>query len=188
MGRICISIFAALFALSGPAAGKNWPLIRPLKEKHVFRDAGSDGADAPLFTFILDTLGTPVYKVECHNGNYPDDSEINFSGDFQCALFAVKGRNLTSSDLLAGAKDDKNRARMHSAQLRGDCLQYPEYGAERHFRVRGMVVTLRFSDVKWSAGRLAGFTLTLEAAPDESAVSAVSESIAGPEPPAACDP
>ena len=161
-------------------------MIRPLEEKHVFTGIGKNGVDTPLFTFILDTLGTPVYKVECHNGNYPDDSEMNFSGDFECALFAVKGRNLTSGDLLAGAKDEKNRARMDSAQLRGECLQYPEYSTERHFKLRGMVITLRFSDAAWSAGRLAGFTFTLKAVPDESAASAVPETLADQELPASC--
>jgi hypothetical protein len=184
MAGILFSTLLTLFGISRQAAAKSWPVIRPLEEKHVFRDVGENGADIPLFTFMLDTLGTPVYKVECHNGNYPDDSEMNFSGDFQCALFAVKGRNLTSGDLFSTAKDDKNRARMLSAQLRGDCLQYPEYSTERHFKLRGMLVTLQFSGAEWRAGRLSGFTFTLKAVPEEAGVSAASESVA----PASCVP
>lgn len=175
-------MLAALVAVNGLAAAKSWTVIRPLEEKHAF-DA-KDGADTPLFTFILDTLGIPVYKVECHNGNYPDDSEMNFSGDFQCALFAVKGRNLLSGDLLAQG----NRARMNSAQLRGDCLQYPEYSTERHFKLRGMRITLGFSEMKWTPGKLAGFTFTLQAVPDESALNGTAEAYAGPEPPVSCFP
>lgn len=185
-------MLAALFAVSSLAATKSWPVIRPLDEKHVFMDVGKKDADTPLFTFILGTLGIPLYKLECHNGNYPDDSEINFSGDFQCALFAIKGRNLLSGDLLGNAKEpqgaEKNRARIHAAQLRGDCLQFPEYSTERHFKLRGMQITLRFSDIEWSAGRLSGFTFTLKAVPDESAVSAMPESYAGPDPPSPCYP
>jgi hypothetical protein len=110
------------------------------------------------------------------------------SGDFQCALFAVKGRYLRSGDLLAPATDRLNRGRMHAAQLRAPCLDYPEYSTLRHFKLRGMLVTLGFTDPRWRSGKLIGFTLTLSATPDESAASPTPEHVAGPEPPASCYP
>lgn len=80
---------ASLFAQSS-----KWPTIRPLEEKKVFINPGQNNTDTPFAAFIKDSNGVPVYKLECHNGNYEDESEINFSGDFQCALFAVKGATI----------------------------------------------------------------------------------------------
>ncbi len=178
-----------------------WPTVQPLEEKHVFNGAGQDGSDTSVLAFIKDTHGTPVYKLECHNGNYDNESEMNFSGDFQCALFAVKGKTLTSGDLLASdtknelSTDWWNRGRMRAAQLRGACLQYPEYSTERHFKLRGMLLALNFTNIQWSPRQnrqgdppLTGFTFTVKVVPDESANSSRAELAAGPIPPAACYP
>jgi hypothetical protein len=35
-------------------------------------------------------------------------------------------------------------------ELIGDCANYPEYGRVRHFRLRGMELTLQISDLKIS--------------------------------------
>jgi hypothetical protein len=32
---------------------------------------------------------------------------------------------------------------------RGACTRYPEYDAVRHSRLRGMLITFQFSDLKW---------------------------------------
>ena len=42
---------------------------------------------------------------------------------------------------------------MRAAQLRGKCLAYPEYSTDRHFKLRGMLITLQFSGMEWSAAR-----------------------------------
>ena len=76
------------------AQASQWPVIRPLEEKRVFINPGQNNADTPFVAFIKASDGVPTYKLECHNGNYEDESEMNFSGDFQCALFAVgRGHN-----------------------------------------------------------------------------------------------
>jgi hypothetical protein len=181
-------LLVMMFAINLSAQVNQWRPIRPLEEKHVFVNSGKPGSEPSVVTFIKDTLATPIYKLECHSGDYPDDSEINFSGDFQCALFAVKGRYLRSGDLLAPATDRLNRGRMHAAQLRAPCLDYPEYSTLRHFKLRGMLVTLGFTDPRWRSGKLIGFTLTLSATPDESAASPTPEHVAGPEPPTSCYP
>ncbi len=177
-----------------------WPTVRPVHEKRVFVDPEGK-TDTPLIVFLYDTRGVPVYKLECHNGNYGVESGIWYSGDFQCALFALKGASLASGDLLAANTKDElssdwwNRGRMRAAQLRGTCLAYPEYSTDRHFKLRGMLLTLRFADVKWSPRkdkqnepRLARFTFLLRVVPDESAQGSGAELPHGPKPPSACYP
>ena len=187
---------ASLFAQES-----KWPTIRPLEEKKVFPNPGQNNADTPVAVFIKDSDGVPVYKLECHNGNYEDGSEMNFSGDFQCALFAVKGTTRTSGNLLAAdtknelSTDWWNRGRMRAAQLHGECPKYPEYSTDRRFKLRGMLLTLRFADVKWSPRKdqqgepmLAEFSFLVKAVPDESAHSPRAEMSDGPRPPPACYP
>ncbi|MGH9326727.1 MAG: hypothetical protein ACRD2B_08605 [Terriglobia bacterium] len=199
--KICSLVFVLASAVNLFAQASKWPVIRPLGGKKVFINPGQDNADTPFTAFIKDRDGAPVYKLECHNGNYEDESEMNFSGDFQCALFAVKGTTRTSGNLLAAdnkkelSTDWWNRGRMRAAQLRGECLKYPEYSTDRRFKLRGMLLTLRFADVKWNPRkdqqnepRLAGFTFLVRVVPDESAQSSRAELPAGSKPPSACYP
>lgn len=179
----------------------SWPMIKSLSEKRTFVDPGAHKKDTPLIALIRDTRGVVVYKFECHNGNYEGESEINFSGDFQCALFALRGNaHATGNLLVSDSKDERstdwwNRARMRSAQLRGKCLGYPEYGTSRHFRLRGMLLLLRFSDVRWSSEadeqgdpQLREFTFSLDVVPDARAQSSTAELLEGPKPPSSCYP
>jgi hypothetical protein len=199
--KVCSLAIVLAAAASLFAQASKWPVIRPLEEKKAFINPGQNNADTPFIAFIKDSNGVPVYKLECHNGNYEDESEMNFSGDFQCALFAVKGVTRTSGNLLAvGTKNELsvdwwNRGRMRAAQLRGECLKYPGYSIDRHFRLRRMLLTLRFADIKWSSEKnqqneplLAGFTFLLKVVPDESAQSSSAGLEPGPKPPTACYP
>ena len=188
-------------ACSPSLYASQWPTVRPLHAKRSFINPGKDHADTPFLAFIRDTRGVPLYRLECHNGNYDDESEMNFSGEFQCALFAVRGKVLTSGDLLAAntknelSTDWWNRGRMLSRQLRGKCLAYPEYSTDRHFRLRGMLITMRFEDIRWGSGKdqqgnpqLAKFTFALDVVLDKAAQSSRAELPAGPKPPTSCYP
>ncbi|HVB33252.1 MAG TPA: hypothetical protein VNJ52_02580 [Patescibacteria group bacterium] len=177
-----------------------WPRVEPLRVVHTFLHADSN-SDLPFLTFIRNSAGVPIYKFECHNGNYDDESEMNFSGTFQCALFGIKGNTLTTTNLLAADTSNElstdwwNRGRMLSTQLRGKCLGYPEYSADRHFRLRGMLLTMRFTHAQWGTDKngqggaaITKFTFTLDVVPDRSALSSRAELPAGPKPPASCYP
>jgi hypothetical protein len=199
--KACALILATIYTVSLLAERNKWPTIQSLEKKRVITDLGKEGADTPVVEFIKDAGGVPAYKLACHTGDYENESEINFSGDFQCALFAVKGTILTSGDLLAADTKDElstdwwNRGRVRSAQLRGECLRYPEYSTDRRFKLRGMLVILRFTNIQWSAGkdeqgnpRLAGFTLDIKVVPNKSAQGSRSELVPGQKPPASCYP
>ena len=199
--NVCALIFAAICSIALSAEANKWPTVQSLEEKRVVIDLGKEGADAPVVTFIKDIGGVPIYKLECHTGDYENESEMNFSGDFQCAMFAVKGTTLTSGNLLAADTKDElstdwwNRGRVRSTQLRGECLHYPEYSTDRRFRLRGMLVTLRLADIRWGTRRdqqgnplLAGFTLVIKVAPEKAAQSSRAQLVDGPKPPASCYP
>lgn len=176
-----------------------WPTIQSVREKKSIRNLAE--SDTPINMWIKGKAGARLYKLECHTGNYDDESEMNFSGDYQCALFAVKGDTLISGDLLAENTKDElstdwwNRGRIRSDQLRGECLTYLDYSTDRHFRLRGMLVTLTVEDIQWSHDlsgsgnhRLSGFTLDISVVPDPAASSSRAEQISGPKPPSACYP
>lgn len=190
-----------VLALAPLVGAHSWPLVRPVSKTQTFTDPGARGKDAPFAALVRDAEGDPAYRVECHNGNYDGESAINFSGDFQCTLFAVTGNGVVSGNLLAAdTKDEQstdwwNRGRMRSAQLRGKCLAYPQYRTDRQFKVRGMLVTLRFTDVRWSFAKngrrdpiLQRFTFTLSVVPDQTAHSPTAELSSGIKPPTSCYP
>jgi hypothetical protein len=198
--KACSLALVLISAMVLSAQTGKWPVIRSLEEKQVFINPGQNNADTPFVAFIRSSNGVPVYKLECHNGNYEDEPEMNFSGDFQCALFAVHGATRTSGNLLAADTKDElstdwwNRGRMRAAQLRGDCLKYPEYSTYRQFRLRGMLLTLRFAEIQWrdkngqNDPQLARFTFIFKAIPDKSARSSRAEVVTGPKPPESCYP
>lgn len=200
--RNYVAIGAAVLALDWGHQPERWPLVQPLRERWTVVVPADDTTDTPFVVFLKRTSGTPVYKFECHNGNYGKDSELDFSGDLQCALFALKNGEATGFTLLATATKDEsstdwwNRGRMLSKQLRpgGPCTGYSEYGAIRHFRMRGMLVTLGFTNLEWatpaeqSGAPLKRFTVTLSVTPDETARSANAERARGRSPPTACYP
>jgi hypothetical protein len=187
-------------ALSLHARANNWPVIQPAHQTHTFTDAAGEG-DAPFLAFIKNVAGVPVYKLECHNGNYNDRSGYNFSGTFQCALFGIRGYKPTTWNLLAAntrneqSTDWWNRGRILSPQLWDKCLAYPEYSTLRHFRLRRMLITFRFSNLGWRPAEdgqgyplLTKFTFTLDVVPDKAAQSSRAEPPTGPKPPTSCYP
>ena len=193
MARLCyVLIFWITSACGQLAQVDNWPVVAPFSSTKTFVDAGKDGADTPLIVTIKDTDGNPVYRLECHNGNYEDTSGMNFSGDFHCALFAIHGDMRATSNLLASTaaeeqgSDWMNRGRMTSNQLRDQCALYPDFGALREFRLRGMLLTFRYSDLLWVGDQLAQFTFNVSVVPDTSASSSTAAETSTLKPPTAC--
>jgi len=195
---LCCVVLVLMSQFPLLAQTKSWPLVEPLREQQTFNDLGKNNADTPFLVFLKDAKGASVYKLECHNGNYENESEISFSGAFQCVLFAVEGTKLTSGNLLAvDNKDERstdwfNRGRMLSEQLRGECAGYPEYETVRHFKLRGMLITFQFTDLEWTKPndqnkpQLNKFTFGVSVVPDKSAQTAAAEPVKGAKPPNSC--
>lgn len=196
-----ISIACAVGIAICPAdQGSRWPIVRELHAQQIYSVPTSDTVDTPFLAFVKNVDGVAVYKLECHNGNYKGKSEIDFAGDFQCSLIAIKGREPTSWNLFATASKNErstdwwNRGRMLALQLRrsGPCMGYPEYGAVRHFKVRGMLITLQFSNLEWSTPEsgaspaLKQFTFVVSVVSNKSSLTETSDEVHGAKPPRAC--
>lgn len=190
-------LWAGLVLLKNPTAvapPRGWTPVQPLHAEYRFVLPAKAGDDTPFSVYLLDGAGNKVYRFECHDGDYDDESEMNWSGYFQCALFPYKGDTLTPINVLAvDDKDEKstdwwNRGRLLANQLQGECLQYPEYSTLRHFKLRGLDLTLGYSDIAWQGGKLEKFTLHLDVTPDADAKSPMAEPAFGPNPPETCYP
>jgi len=197
----CCGIAAAACSPALRTRADSWPVVQPLHESHTYLNPGQNNKDTPFLAFVKDVSGESVYRLECHNGNYENESGMVFSGDFQCALFALNGKTLNSGNLLAANTRDEqssdwwNRGRMRASQFRGECLTYSEYSTDRRFRLRGMLLTLRFTDIAWGSQsdqqgnpRLAKFTFAIDVLPDVAASSLRAKLPTGPQPPHSCYP
>jgi hypothetical protein len=193
--RILIAVVALGWLLAQPKSIE-WPVVKPVHTQITVTEQAR--RDAPVHLVVSDVRGRPLYKLDCHNGEYDETIDINYSGDFQCALFALTSGKTASGNLLtdtsynAGSTDWWNRGRMLAKNLWRTCANYPEYGTLRHFSVRGMLVTLRFGDLVWAtpfadSSRLSRFTADIDVAPDRQATSPTAEYLPGPTPGKACD-
>lgn len=192
--RVAFALAAAVLGFS--ADGAVWPEVQPVEASRTF-DVSKPG-DTPFTLVIKDRAGAPAYKLECHNGDYDDTSEMNYSGDFQCALFALgaNGERVSWNLLATDEKEEQssdwyNRARVMAGELFGECGENPDYGRVRRFRLRGMAITFWFGNLVWqgrgSRGhRLAAFTFRLRVVNDGRALTAVANRVATPRPSPAC--
>lgn len=175
-----------------------WPVVKPSHGQYEYVRPQQPATDnIPYQFYIDDTSGKHAYRLECHHDYDDEDYEIRFSGDYQCVLFVFIKDTVSAVNLLAVDKpaeqgnDWHNRGRVLAAQFRGDCLNYPEYSTARHFRLRGMVLTLGFSDIAWDPAnvhKLDKFKMTVDVIPDTSAREEFAAPADGPAPPAACYP
>jgi hypothetical protein len=95
----------------------------------------------------------------------------------------TKGPNLL--DLTSDPYSRTSRAEIFPDQLQGACADYPEWGRERSFRLRGMNLTMSMDQIKFAHGRrdlegivspdLVGVRIHVAVAPDVNATSSVPE-------------
>ena len=102
-----------------------WPKIQPVDKTRTYDVSSPRTSDTPLRIIVRDVRNKPAYRLECHNVDYDVTSEYDYSGDFHCALFALKGGSRASWNLLATndpvqrSTDWMNRGRMLASQLYG---------------------------------------------------------------------
>jgi hypothetical protein len=125
---------------------------------------------------ILDTDGKLAYQFEC--SDYVGDKKIDRYG-ILCGLFAAESQ----IDLLEDGVDPysrMDRAQILADQLNGKCASYPEWGAVRHFRLRGFELTLKASNAELVRGdfrdhAIKKVKLQVSVRPDSSATSPIAE-------------
>ena len=107
-----------------------------------------------------------------------DTSGTNYVGPLACGLVQAQAEQIGESLL---SEDDSphwySRGQIHNFdELIGSCAKYPEYGALRHFRLRGFELTLYFGDVEVDkTGNPTYFTLTVSLRRDASITSPQAE-------------
>jgi hypothetical protein len=173
----------------------SWPVIAPYSEVFTF----TDGEFANASVILKGKDGHPLYRLECHTFSY-SDPDFDYSGDFECRLVSLYSKEPWSTlltDEPQQSRDWQSRGRFLASELEGACDKYPEYGAVRHFRLRGMQLTLEISDFKLVSKEIAksqsgdpiprfqSFRLHIKATPDTSAASEIAERPAAPESPCA---
>jgi hypothetical protein len=161
-----------------------WPSIQSIEESRTFSDLEKASSDAPFVVSVKNVDGAVAYELECRTSGRQDASGRTVLDHFRCALYPAgdrsKGADLLIDRTASGRRSDwLQRGRMVPRHLREAC-SLSSYGAVRVFRLRGMRMNLRFSNVRWVEARepsLSAFTLNVSVAPERSAESAISEAV-----------
>src|SRR5262245_55221528 len=119
---------------------------------------------------------------------YRGDPDFEYSGDFECRLTSLVAPSRYSTLLTDNpnqSHDWESRGRFLADELFRSCVSYPEYGAVRHFRLRGMKITLSLSNIVFdtSAGvrstngllGLSSFRFAFSVEPDSTAHGEIAE-------------
>jgi len=158
------------------AAGESYPSVKSFERTFIVPDVRK----ANVVTEIRSTQGTPLYKLQCHSAGYTGDPEFDYSGNFECRLSLVAGRNTYSTLLTEDrnqSRDWESRGRFFADDLRGKCAQLPQFGAVRSFELRGLTLTLRITNPTFTHdGELRSLHLTVIVDPNPDARSSIAKS------------
>jgi hypothetical protein len=169
---------AAMLALAwGPSAmaQDTWPAIRSLSVT-IPVTIRADGAAQRIEQAIVAPSGTVLYEFRCRAGTTAqldalgDAEGENYVAPLVCALGQAGepglGALLAEDDVALHA----TRGQVRAEELEGACGRYPEFGRVRHFRLRGMRLTLIFSRVVAEReGNFLRTSMQLRAEPDPGA-------------------
>jgi hypothetical protein len=131
---------------------RSWPHIEAFDRKYVF-----ESQDEIYLRFsILDLNRKIAYLVECANP-LARDARVNseghdWSGDFECRVAKPGARFLPAVQLLAESTHVtsfwETRARFWWQELTPDCIDFPDWGGTRVFRLRHMRLTIQITNPK----------------------------------------
>ena len=170
----------------------SWPVVGTIKRSFDFPDARNALLELP----ILEVNSKPLYILSCRGRDLLDDPDFEYTGDFECRLRSLYSADLYSTLLTHNPMQERSwesRGRFISESLYGQCADYPEYGRVRHFRLRGMKLTLALSRITFERARRPGgqeesellksFHLEVAIEPDPGALSTIAEDVPFAEPP-----
>jgi hypothetical protein len=191
-----IELIAGITSINADESKSLWTEVQPLKKRFRFVDHRDAGAQLKL----VGTDGTPLYLIECYLNAYDhEDPNFDYSGDFECRLSSLYTKEAYSTLLTEEKKqsrDWQSRGRFLIEELTGKCSEYPEYGLVRHFRLRGMELTLEIKNLKlkqgsatqnapWNRERIKELDLEVTVADDPTATSGIATPTKYVEPPRA---
>ena len=151
---LILSAFLAMGTnlVCGAQSNRSWPHIRPFDKKYVFENEGDIYLQFP----ILALDGKIAYRVECANPSAKDPrvnvEGFDWSGDFECRVGKPGSRFLPGVQLLAESihvtSSWETRARFWWQELTPDCIDFPDWGGTRVFRLRHMRLTIKITNPK----------------------------------------
>ncbi len=132
-----------------------WPEVREfLLKTGIQLSATRIDLDLPIY----DQAGGIRYRLICRGGNeaYLDRvSERTGTAGYLPNLTCILNVGDQETDASLLSEDESaayySRGRFVLSDLVGACAHYPEYGLVRHFRLRGMELTLSLSDLTMEA-------------------------------------
>jgi len=165
------------------ASAQTWPTVLPLERTFQVKNPTA----AAIRTTIRDQAGREAYLFICRNTVAAADLASNYAGDLDCRLMEAANGEVADNLLVEteGEKPWFSRGRMFGRELYGSCASYPEYGQTRTFRLRGMRLTMSFSEVTFQsapansggdAPPLRAYVLGLRVVPDATAVGRIAAS------------
>ena len=164
-----ITKMLAAVALAGStfahSTEEQWPRVKSLERTFdVFA-----GVPLEVEIPIQSEGGVTVYVLSCRSDDFWSDNQ---PGSFLCTLNESGSEKDRESSLLS--EDESavwfSRGQYHAEQLIGDCASYPEYGASRTFRLRGMRLSLVASQIERRRGNgLAHVRISVAVRPDATA-------------------
>jgi hypothetical protein len=167
-------------------ATDQWPEVRSVQEKRIFDDVDKAALDLK----IVGRDGRPLYRLECHSGLYEGDAKFNYSGVFDCrltSLYSLEAVSTLLTDDPHQPNDWSDRGRFLAEHLRRGCIEYPDWGGTRVFRLRGMRLSIEISNVGYddsvaSASAVRSFSVSVDVKPAKNALTSLSGKPESPEP------
>ena len=166
----------------------SWPAVADTQRSYSFPDASK----AKLTMIVPSVSGHSLYLLRCANTDLDGEGEV-MPGDFACWLKAtdpaivsrIGPENLLTPSPFHGSRFDESHSDVYDResvwawQFAGKCGDYPDFGRERVFRLRGMKLTLTFRNEKISPrnddldAALKSFDLSVSVQRDKSAITAI---------------
>jgi hypothetical protein len=158
----CIIMIAMLPSIALSDSSTKWPDIYPIAPGQIVFHFKYP-FEAHHVTAIRTTDERVTYLLDCHLGPY-GSWDYSYSPDFECRLSTEKPDTITyrySDEFPAIPYDNllstplkqfgprETRGIFLWGELQPNCAKYPEYGRIRHFRLRGMELTLEVKNVKF---------------------------------------
>lgn len=175
LAAVCVS------ATISHAGNLSWPVVQAVHASFVIKEPSK----AVVKTWVRGQSGNNLYLFVCRTGDDESVPDVIYAGDLDCRLMEAEGGEREANLLLETHAPNVaawcSRGRMFAHELHGDCANYPEYGRLRHFRLRGMLLTLSFEHVRFvprhgsEAPHLASYTLTLSVEPNARALRDIAE-------------
>ena len=141
-------VLAACFLVAGMAHAESWPRIHPFD--HNFNFARPQ--DMYLSLSIQTVTGKLAYILECaspENARARAES-FHYTHEFECRLALPGATHAPDNQLLTDGSSkagSMSQAGFNWNQLIGPCYRYPDYGAERNFRLRNLRLAITLSNV-----------------------------------------